>query len=105
MKAATRRGNATLYPMPVRLDCPATLRVSDDAGRLVRREELVAGTNLSKRLRSAHETYARQGWTVSPLRLGAWGFGAERDGRRLLVAIRAGLLVSVTATSSATTAH
>jgi len=58
MKAATQRGHATLYPMPVRLDCPATLRVSDDAGRLVRREELPAGTNLTERPRSAHDTYA-----------------------------------------------
>jgi len=79
--------------------------VSDDAGRLVRREELAAGTNLSERLRGAHETYERQGWTVSALRLGAWGFTAERDGKRLLIAIRAGILVSVAATASATTAH
>ena len=105
MKMATLRGHATLYPMPVRLDCPATLRVSDDAGRLVRREELAAGSNLSERLRSAHETYARQGWTVSPLRLGAWGFTAERDDRRLLIAIRVGILVSAAATASASTAH
>jgi hypothetical protein len=86
--------------MPVRLDCPATLRVSDDAGRLVRREELAAVTNLSERLRSAHETYQQQGWTVSALRLGAWGFTAERDGRRLLIAIRVGMLVSVAATTT-----
>jgi len=71
----------------------------------VRRDELPAGTNLAERLRSAHEAYERQGWKVSPLRLGAWGFTAERDARRLLVAIRAGILVSVAATSSATTTH
>lgn len=73
MKAVTPRASAILFPMPVRLDCPASLRVSDDTGRLVRREELAAGTNLAERLRSVHDTYARQGWTVSPLRLGAWG--------------------------------
>src|SRR5690349_14159678 len=67
MKTA-QRGYSTLYPMPVRLNCPATLRVSDDTGRLVRREELAAGTHPVERLRSAHETYQQQGWTVSALR-------------------------------------
>jgi len=42
---------------------------------------------------------------VSALRSGAWGFTAEREARRLHIAIRAGILVSVAATSSATIAH
>jgi len=37
-----KRGDPALYPMPIRLECTATLRVSDDAGRLVRSEELRA---------------------------------------------------------------
>jgi len=100
-----KRGSPALYPMPVRLDCSAALRVSDDAGRLVRSEELRAGTNLADRLRSAHETYERQGWTVSTLRPGGWGFTAERGDRRLLIAVRAGLLVTAAATSTAATVH
>jgi len=50
-----KRGSSSLYPMPVRLKCPATLRVSDDAGWLVRSEELRADCNLVERLRDAHE--------------------------------------------------
>ena len=91
--------------MPIRLDCPATLRVSDDAGRLVRSEELRPGANLADRLRDAHEAYERQGWTVSALRPGAWGFTAERGDRRPLVAVRMGLLVTAAGTSTAATAH
>jgi len=100
-----KRGDAAFYPMTIRLDCSATLRVSDDAGRLVRSEELRPGTHLVERLRNAHETYQRLGWTVSGLRPGAWGVTAERAERRLLIAVRAGLLVTAAATSTAATAH
>ena len=58
-----------------------------------------------ERLRDAQETYRRLGWTVSGLRPGAWGFTAERGERRLLIAVRAGLLVTAAATSTAATAH
>jgi RHS repeat-associated protein len=51
--------------MPVRLETDALLRVSDDAGRIVRSEPLPAGTDLRERLRLAHENYARQGWTLN----------------------------------------
>jgi len=43
-----KRGGPAIYPMLVRLDCPVTLRVSDDTRRLVRSEELQAGTNLTE---------------------------------------------------------
>jgi hypothetical protein len=68
MKTIKRGG---FYPVPIRLDCSATLRGSDDAGRLVRSEELRPGTHLVGRLRNAHETYQGLGWTVSALRPGA----------------------------------
>jgi hypothetical protein len=105
MSKPIRRDNPAFYPMPVRLDCPATLRVSDDSGRLVRREDLPAGANLAERLRDAHETYARLGWEVSALRPGARGFAASRNDLHLLIAIRAGMLVTAAATASAATAH
>jgi hypothetical protein len=62
--------------MPVRLETDALLRVSDQAGRIVRREPLPAGTDLRERLRIAHENYGRQGWTVGPLSPGQWAFMA-----------------------------
>jgi hypothetical protein len=64
-------------------------------------EGLRAGTPLVERLKNAHETYQRLGWTVSELRPGAWGLTAERAERRLLMAVRAGLLVTAAATSTA----
>jgi hypothetical protein len=51
------------------------------------------------------ETYRRLGWTVSALRPGAWAFTAERAGRRLMIALRAGLLLTEAATSIAAKAH
>src|SRR5882757_7893941 len=59
-----RRGSRFVSPMPVRLGVEARLRVSDQAGRIVRTEALPAGTDLHERLALAHENYARQGWTV-----------------------------------------
>lgn len=94
-----------MYPMPVRLDRPATLRVSDDQGRLVRCEELPAGANLQERLRAAHEVYLRQGWEVTAIRPGSWGFAAQKGDRRLLVAIRAGMLVGTAATAIGASAY
>jgi hypothetical protein len=74
--------------MPVRLGTDALLRVSDQAGRVVRSERLPAGTALRERLRIAHENYARQGWTVGARAPGQWAFMAEKADRRLLIAIR-----------------
>jgi hypothetical protein len=74
--------------MPVRLETDALLRVSDQAGRIIRSERLPAGTDLRERLRIAHENYARQGWTVGALAPGQWAFMAEKSDRRLLIAIR-----------------
>ena len=48
-------------PMPVRLDTEGLLRVSDQAGRIVRRESLPAETDLRERLAFAHENDTRQG--------------------------------------------
>jgi len=75
--------------MPVRLDAEALLRVSDQAGRVVRSEALAPGTHLHERLAVAHENYARQGWAVGELHPGQWAFVAEKGERRLLIAIRA----------------
>jgi hypothetical protein len=75
--------------MPVRLQSDALLRVSDDAGRIVRSERLPAGTDLRERLWLAHENYERQGWTVGLLTPGQWAFMAQKVDRRLLIAIRA----------------
>jgi len=85
MRGKPRRGPP---PMPARLDVNAVLRVSDQGGRIVRAEELAAGTDLRERLRLAHENYARQGYAVGELRPGQWAFFAERGSQRLLVAIR-----------------
>jgi hypothetical protein len=74
--------------MPVRLETDARLRVSDQAGRVVRSERLPAGTALRERLQLAHENYGRQGWAVGALRPGQWAFMAEQADRRLLVAVR-----------------
>ena len=88
MARTIRRGSPALSPMPVRLEAEALLRVSDQAGRIVRSERLPAGTDLRERLRIAHENYERQGWTVGALTPGQWAFMAEKAERRLLVAIR-----------------
>jgi hypothetical protein len=77
-----------LPPMPTRLDGEAVLRISDQAGRVVRQDVLQAGTDLRERLRVAQENYGRQGWTVGELRSGQWAFFAEKGERRLLIAIR-----------------
>jgi hypothetical protein len=77
-----------MSPMPVRLEADAQLRVSDQAGRIVRSERLPAGSDLRERLRLAHENYQRQGWAVGELRPGQWAFTAEKADRRLLIAIR-----------------
>jgi hypothetical protein len=74
--------------MRVRLEPDALLRVSDQAGRIVRRERLPAGTALRERLRTAHENYPRQGWTVGALPARQWAAMAEKGDRRLLIAIR-----------------
>jgi len=55
-----RRGSRFVSPMPMRLGVDAVLRVSDQAGRLVRQEPLPAGTDLHARLRLAHGNTARQ---------------------------------------------
>ena len=83
--------------MPMRLGGDALLRVSDQAGRLVRSEPLSAGTDLHARLRIAHENYARQGWTVSEVHPGQWAFMAEKNGRQLMIAIREAASVTGTA--------
>jgi hypothetical protein len=74
--------------MPTRVDGEALLRISDQAGRVVRQEVLRAGTDLRERLRIAHENYGRQGWSVGELRSGQWAFFAEKGERRLLIGIR-----------------
>jgi hypothetical protein len=89
MARTRRRGSPALSPMPVRLTTDALLRVSDQAGRIVRSEPLPAGTDLRERLRIAQENYERQGWTVGALPAGQWAFMAEKADRRLLIAIRA----------------
>ena len=89
MSKTIKRGSRFVSPMPVRLDAEALLRVSDQAGRIVRSEVLSAGTNLHDRLQVAHANYARQGWVVGELHSGQWAFVAEKGERRLLIAIRA----------------
>lgn len=84
--------------MPVRLAAVALLRVSDQAGRVVRAEPLPAGTDLRERLRIAHENYQRQAWRVSELRPGQWAFVAERGEQRLMVAIRPKMSVAASTT-------
>jgi hypothetical protein len=86
--------------MPVRLETDARLRVSDQAGRIVRSERLPAGTALRERLQLAHENYARQGWTVGALAPGQWAFLAQKADRRLLIAIRARAPVALPAETS-----
>ena len=77
-----------ICPMPVRVDGDALLRVSDQSGRIIRQEVLRAGTDLRERLLSAHQVYRQQEWAVSELRPGAWGFLADKECKRVLVAIR-----------------
>jgi len=84
--------------MPVRLGVEARLRVSDQAGRIVRTEALPAGTDLHERLALAHANYARQGWTVDEWHPGQWAFMAEKGERRLLIAIRASTDIGAEAT-------
>lgn len=75
-------------PMPLELPVPTQFRVIDVRGRILRAEELPAGTNLPDRLRLAHRNYQLQGWTVDPLRPGRWSFLAEKAGQHLLIGIR-----------------
>jgi len=84
-----KRGSGFVSPMPVRLTTEALLRVSDQAGRVVRSEALAPGTHLHERLAVAHENYARQGGAVGELHPGQWAFVAEKGERRLLIAVRA----------------
>src|SRR5882762_9594421 len=89
MARTIRRGSPALSPMPVRLEAEAMLRVSDQAGRIVRSERLPAGTDLRERLQLAQENYRRQGWTVGALAPWQWAFMAQKADRWLLIAIRA----------------
>lgn len=88
MPQQIRRGSPAVSPMPQSMDRDASLRVSDDGGRIVRQEALPAGTDLRNRLAVARENYQRQGWSVGELRPGQWAFMVEKGGRRLMVAIR-----------------
>jgi hypothetical protein len=75
-------------PMPRKLPVPTQFKVTDAHGRILRSEELPAGTALPDRLRLAHRNYQLQGWAVEPLRPGRWSFLAEKAGQRLLIGIR-----------------
>jgi hypothetical protein len=88
MEQKIRRGAPAVAPMPTRIDGDAILRVSDQAGRVIRSERLLARTDLRERLQVAHRNYALQGWTVGELRPGQWAFIAEKADHRLLIAIR-----------------
>lgn len=87
MPTRIKRGSRLVSPMPVRLATEALLRVSDQAGRVVRGEALPAGTDLHERLAVAHVNYARQGWMVGELHPGQWAFVAQKGERRLLIAM------------------
>jgi hypothetical protein len=54
-------------PMPLKLDVTTGFKVINSNGRLLRSEELPAGTALPDRLRLAHRNYQLQGWSVEPL--------------------------------------
>ena len=75
-------------PMPPELQVPTGFRVTDANGRILRSEELPAGTDLPDRLRLAHRNYQLQGWTVDLLLPGRWSFLAEKAGQRILIGIR-----------------
>ena len=75
-------------PMPPKLQVPTGFRVTDANGRILRSEELPAGTDLPDRLRLAHRNYQLQGWTVDPVLPGRWSFMAEKAGRRILIGIQ-----------------
>jgi len=74
--------------MPVTLPAPSWLTATDDAGRILRCEELKAGADLDDRLRLAHRHYQLKGWSCDPLTRASSGFGAVMGSRRLVVAIR-----------------
>jgi hypothetical protein len=74
--------------MPATLNIPALFVVTDDCGRILRREELKAGADLEDRLRLAHRNYQLQDWACDPLLPGRWSFIARKGLRRLLVGIR-----------------
>jgi hypothetical protein len=75
-------------PLPRTLEATTTFKVTDSNGRILRSEELPAGTDLPDRLRLAHRNYQLQGWTVGPLLHGRWSFFAEKSHQRLLIGIR-----------------
>jgi hypothetical protein len=75
MATKTRR----IVPMPQSLEEDALLRVSDEAGRLVRCEVLRAGTDLRARLQLAFDNLQVQGWSIDGgLRPGSWSFTHEK---------------------------
>lgn len=70
------------------LPVPTEFRVTDARDRILCTETLPAGTAPSNRLRLAHRNDPLQGWTVEPLRRGAWSFVAEKGGQQFLIGIR-----------------
>jgi hypothetical protein len=74
--------------MPTTLTTSAVFTVTDSVGRLLRSEEVTAVVHASERLRLAHRNYQAQGWRCDPLVAGRLNFAAERDGKRIVVAIR-----------------
>jgi hypothetical protein len=75
-------------PLPRTLEVDTTFKVTDSNGRILRSEDLPAGTDLPDRLRLAHRNYQLQGWTVGPLLHGRWSFFAEKANQRVLIGIR-----------------
>jgi hypothetical protein len=74
--------------MPATLTSSAVFTVTDSAGRLLRSEEVAAVMHATERLQLAHRNYQAQGWRCDPLVAGRLNFAAERDGKRIVVAIR-----------------
>ena len=62
--------------------------VSDDSGRVLRSEALPVTADPRDRLRRAHRSYQLQDWAVDPLLREHWSFTAQKESRRILVAIR-----------------
>jgi hypothetical protein len=82
-------------PMPRTLDADAHYTMRDQYGRVIRGGTLEPGTDLWRRLRDAHDAFARQGYSCDALRNGQWAFPAVRGQQRLVVGIQAGIPASV----------